>query len=126
MPSNAADKNAAPPLPKPLRVPVADSHTHLDMQAGTVEEGLAKAASVGVTTVVQVGCDVAGSRWAAETAARFDAVHATVALHPNEAPRIVHGDPDGWSRQGARQPGGDAGLDEALAEIDRLAALPQV
>jgi len=122
MPSNAE----APPLPDPLRVPVADSHTHLDMQSGTVEEGLAKAASVGVTTVVQVGCDVAGSRWAAATAAAYDAVHATVALHPNEAPRIVHGDPDGWSRQGAREAGGAGALDEALAEIDRLAALPQV
>ncbi|KUN87855.1 AraC family transcriptional regulator [Streptomyces bungoensis] len=142
MPSNA-DKSAAPPLPPPLRVPVADSHTHLDMQSGTVAEGLAKAASVGVTTVVQVGCDIKGSRWAAETAAAHDAVHATVALHPNEAPRIVHGDPiegasrsdsdkggggrrAGWSRQGAREPGGDAALDEALAEIDRLAGLAQV
>ncbi|MFD7132781.1 TatD family hydrolase [Streptomyces sp. NPDC059894] len=125
MPSNA-DKNAAPPLPAPLGVPVADSHTHLDMQSGTVEEGLAKAASVGVTTVVQVGCDVRGSQWAAETAAAYDAVHAAVALHPNEAPRIVHGDPDGWSRQGARQAEGAAALDEALAEIDRLAALPHV
>ncbi|MFJ1732198.1 TatD family hydrolase [Streptomyces sp. NPDC088254] len=128
MPSNAdkADKNAAPPLPAPLAVPVADSHTHLDMQSGTVEEGLAKAASVGVTTVVQVGCDVRGSRWAAETAAAHECVHAAVALHPNEAPRIVHGDPDGWSRQGARQPGGAAALDEALAEIDRLAGLAHV
>ncbi|MER7478606.1 TatD family hydrolase [Streptomyces sp. NPDC126510] len=139
MPSNDAgrpDKNAAPPLPEPLRVPVADSHTHLDMQSGTVEEALAKAASVGVTTVVQVGCDLKGSRWAAETAAAHDAVHATVALHPNEAPRIVHGDPGGtsqppgagggWSRQGAREPGGQAALDDALAEIDRLAALEQV
>ncbi|MFD4527498.1 TatD family hydrolase [Streptomyces sp. NPDC058470] len=123
MPSRTTE---APPLPVPLRVPVADSHTHLDMQSGTVDEGLAKAASVGVTTVVQVGCDVKGSRWAAETAAAYAAVHATVALHPNEAPRIVHGDPDGWSRQGERAPGGAAALDEALAEIDRLAALPQV
>ncbi|MGX7761074.1 TatD family hydrolase [Streptomyces angustmyceticus] len=120
------DKNTPPPLPEPLRVAVADSHTHLDMQDGTVEEALAKAASVGVTTVVQVGCDLAGSRWAAETAAAHDAVHATVALHPNEAPRIVLGDPDGWSRQGAREPGSDAALDAALAEIDRLAGLPQV
>ncbi|MER6674876.1 TatD family hydrolase [Streptomyces sp. NPDC000983] len=125
MPSSS-EKNAAPPLPEPLRVPVADSHTHLDMQSGTVEEGLAKAASVGVTTVVQVGCDVRGSRWAADTAAAFDSVHAAVALHPNEAPRIVHGDPDGWSRQGARQPGGEAGLDAALAEIEALAALAHV
>src|ERR1051325_7042379 len=120
MPSNASgrsDKNDAPPLPDPLRVPVADSHTHLDMQESTVDEALAKAASVGVTTVVQVGCDLAGSRWAAETAAAYDSVHATVALHPNEAPRIVLGDPDGWSRQGAREAGGDAALDTALAGI---------
>ncbi|WP_030617315.1 TatD family hydrolase [Streptomyces sclerotialus] len=121
-----SSKDAPPPLPEPLGVSVADSHTHLDMQSGTVEEALTKAAAVGVTTVVQVGCDVNGSRWAAETAAAYEAVHAAVALHPNEAPRIVHGDPDGWSRQGAREPGGDAALDEALAEIDRLAALPHV
>ncbi|MDQ8706744.1 TatD family hydrolase [Streptomyces sp. LHD-70] len=129
-------KDAPPPLPEPLRVPVADSHTHLDMQSATVAESLADAASVGVTTVIQVGCDLKGSRWAADTAAAYEAVHATVALHPNEAPRIVLGDPGGtsqppgagggWSRQGARGPGGDAALDEALAEIDRLAALPQV
>ncbi|WP_066948431.1 TatD family hydrolase [Streptomyces lushanensis] len=121
-----SSKQAPPPLPEPLRVPVADSHTHLDMQDGTVEEGLRKAASVGVTTVVQVGCDLKGSRWAAETAAAYENVHAAVALHPNEAPRIVHGDADGWSRQGAREGGGDTALDDALAEIDRLAALPQV
>ncbi|MFJ4625279.1 TatD family hydrolase [Streptomyces sp. NPDC088847] len=134
--ARGSEKNAAPPLPEPLRVPVADSHTHLDMQSGTVDAALAKAASVGVTTVVQVGCDLKGSRWAADTAARHDSVHATVALHPNEAPRIVHGEPGGtsqppgagggWSRQGARVPGGDGALEEALAEIDRLAGLPQV
>ncbi|WP_375781910.1 TatD family hydrolase [Streptomyces zingiberis] len=107
-------------------MPVTDSHTHLDMQSGTVEAALAAAAAVGVTRVVQVGCDLAGSRWAAETAAAHESVWATVALHPNEAPRIVLGDPDGWSRQGARVPGGDAALDAALDEIDALAALPQV
>ncbi|GGX00883.1 TatD family hydrolase [Streptomyces noursei] len=137
------DKDTPPPLPEPLRVPVADSHTHLDMQGTTVEEALATAASVGVTTLVQVGCDLNGSRWAADTAAAHEAVHATVALHPNEAPRIVLGDPiegasrsdsgeggggrrAGWSRQGAREPGGDAALDAALAEIDALAARPEV
>jgi TatD DNase family protein len=99
-----------PPLPTPLRVAVADSHTHLDMQSGTVEEGLAKAASVGVRTVVQVGCDLEGSRWAARTAAEYEAVHAAVALHPNEAPRLA----------------ATGDLDDALAEIDRLAALVQV
>ncbi|MFF8385108.1 TatD family hydrolase [Streptomyces kanasensis] len=120
-------KDAPPPLPEPLPVAVADAHTHLDMQNGTVEEALTKAALVGVETVVQVGCDVKGSRWAAETAAAHPNVHAAVALHPNEAPRIVLGDPEGgWSRQGAREGGGDAALDDALAEIDRLAALAHV
>ncbi|MGW0700977.1 TatD family hydrolase [Streptomyces sp. NPDC002867] len=121
-----SSKSAPPPLPEPLGVAVADSHTHLDMQDGTVEEALARAAAVGVTTVVQVGCDIKGSRWAAETAAAHREVHAAVALHPNEAPRIVLGDPEGWSRQGAREAGGNAALDDALAEIDRLAALDEV
>ncbi|MET7756966.1 TatD family hydrolase [Streptomyces sp. NPDC005389] len=120
-------KDAPPPLPEPLLVEVADSHTHLDLQSGTVEEALVKAAAVGVTTVVQVGCDVKGSQWAAETAAAHEHVHAAVALHPNEAPRIVLGDPEGGrSRQGARAGGGESALDDALSEIDRLAALPYV
>ncbi|MBD0690438.1 TatD family hydrolase [Streptomyces sp. CBMA123] len=119
------DRSTPPPLPEPLAVAVADSHTHLDMQAGTPAEGLARAASVGVTTVVQVGCDVPGSRWAAELAAQYEQVHAAVALHPNEAPRIFLGDADGWSGQ-QRHAGGRAALEEALAEIDALAALPQV
>ncbi|MFI9329658.1 TatD family hydrolase [Kitasatospora sp. NPDC052868] len=125
MPKKDDDRSTPPPLPAPLAVAVADSHTHLDMQSGTPDEGLARAASVGVTTVVQVGCDVPGSRWAAELAARFEQVHAAVALHPNEAPRIFLGDPDGWSGQ-QRQAGGQGALDAALAEIDALAALPQV
>ena len=120
-----SDRNVAPPLPEPLRVAVADSHTHLDMQDGTPEAGLAKAASVGVTVVVQVGCDLPGSRWAADLAAQHENVHATVSLHPNEAPRLVLGDPDGWSGQ-RRAPGGLRALDEAMAEIAALAALPQV
>ncbi|MEV6975502.1 TatD family hydrolase [Kitasatospora sp. NPDC093806] len=119
------DRSTPPPLPAPLAVAVADSHTHLDMQSGTPAEGLARAASVGVTAVVQVGCDVPGSRWAAELAAQYEQVHAAVALHPNEAPRIFLGDPDGWSGR-QRPAGGAAALDAALAEIDALAALPQV
>lgn len=116
---------AAPPLPEPLPAPVADSHTHLDMQERTVEESLALAASVNVTALVQVGCDVASSRWAADTAAGHRAVHAAVALHPNEAPRLVHGDGDDWSGR-RRPPGGAAALEDALAAVDGLAALPQV
>jgi len=96
-----------PPAPEPLRVAVTDSHTHLDLQGTTVVEALAAAQRVNVTTLVQIGVDVASSRWGAEVAAAHEAVLATVAVHPNEAPRLTD-------------------LDAALAEIDLLAALPQV
>jgi TatD DNase family protein len=109
---------ARPPLPEPLPSPVADSHCHLDIadRAGpadiepSVEEALAAAASVGVTRIVQVGCDVAGIRWAVQTAERYEQVVAAVAMHPNEAPRLAE--------QGR--------LDDALGEVDSLAAHPRV
>ena len=96
-----------PPLPAPLAVEVLDSHAHLDIMGVDVDEALAAAKSVGIVVVVQVGVDVASSRWSADLAARYDQVHAAVALHPNEAGR-------------------GAATDEALREIEALAALPQV
>lgn len=114
--TGAAKARAAqtpPPPPAPLAHPVADSHTHLDMQEPSVADALAAAAAVNVTTVIQVGCDLERSRWAAETAAAWDPVWAAVALHPNEAPRLA-------------AEGGRALLDEALDGIAELAALPQV
>ncbi|SKA33513.1 TatD DNase family protein [Marinactinospora thermotolerans DSM 45154] len=122
-----------PPAPEPLRIPVADSHTHMDMQTPDVPDIIAAAAAVGVTPLIQVGVDLPSSQWAADVAARHETVWAAVALHPNEAPRIVHGDgapgvePDDTDWAGKRRPaGGMAALEDALAEIDRLAALPQV
>ena len=97
----------APPAPEPLAVAVADSHCHLDIMGGDVAAQLALARSVGIDTVVQVGVDVESSRLSADLAQEYDEVWATVALHPNEAGR------------GAATP-------EALDEIARLAALPQV
>ena len=104
-----------PPAPEPLRVPVADSHCHLDIADPpddwlSVEDALAASAAVGVPRVVQIGCDLPGARWAVETARQHDALVAGVALHPNEAPLL---DAAGT-------------LDEALAEIDALAAEPVV
>jgi TatD DNase family protein len=98
-------------------VPVADSHTHLDMQrdrSGTpVEEALERAAAVGVTRVVQIGCDLPRARWAADTAAKYEAVWAAVALHPNEAARLALEE-------------GTATLDAHLADIFALAQRPEV
>ncbi|WP_106582681.1 TatD family hydrolase [Murinocardiopsis flavida] len=131
----ARDRNRheAPPAPEPLRVAVADSHTHMDMQAPDVADIVAAAAAVGVTPLIQVGTDLSGSQWAARVAEEYPTVWAAVALHPNEAPRIVHGDgaagveadDTDWAAD-RRPPGGAEALDAALAEIDRLAALPQV
>ena len=63
-----------PDLPEALPLPVVDNHCHLDIARGRdepalpVDEALALAASVGVTRVVQIGCDLEGARWAVETA----------------------------------------------------------
>jgi TatD DNase family protein len=107
-----------PPAPEPLAVPVFDSHTHLDItvqEAGVpdgaggdpVEALIGAAAKSGVDRLLQVGVDVASSRWGAELAARHPSVLAAVALHPNEAPRL-------------------SDLDAALREIEALAAEPRV
>ncbi|MEU1587170.1 TatD family hydrolase [Micromonospora sp. NPDC005710] len=108
-----------PPAPEPLPRAVLDSHTHLDItvsEAGVpgggpaddpVAVAIALATKVGVDRLVQVGVDVASSRWGADTADRYPAVLATVALHPNEAPRL-------------------SDLDEALREIESLAARDRV
>ena len=106
-----------PPVPERLARPVADSHTHLDMCATdggpSVAESLEWARAAGITKVIQVGCDVAGSQWAADTADEFDDVWAAVALHPNEAPRI-------HAEQGL-----DA-LEAAWGQIRALAERPSV
>jgi TatD DNase family protein len=106
--SGARRDRERPPTPEPLPHPVVDNHCHLDIADGdwlATEDALAEAAAVGVPRIVQIGCDLPGARWAVEAAATYDALVAGVALHPNEAPR-----------QAA------AGtLDEAMAEIERLA-----
>jgi TatD DNase family protein len=102
-----------PTPPEPLAVVVVDSHTHLDITvtAGTgrdVDDLIGAAAAAGVDRLVQVGVDVASSRWGVDLAAANPAVVATVAVHPNEAPRLARA-------------GSTADLDEALREIEALA-----
>ncbi|QWZ10354.1 TatD family hydrolase [Nocardioides panacis] len=99
-------------MPEPLPHPVVDNHCHLDIADGPdgswlqTREAIAQAAAVGVTRIVQIGCDLPGARWAVEAASAHDALVAGVALHPNEAPLLA-----------------EAGeLDAALEEIASLAA----
>jgi TatD DNase family protein len=97
------------PDPEPLPGTAFDSHCHLDMIDMSVADTLGRAAAAGITKVITVGCDVPSARWAADCAATFPAVSAAVAIHPNETATAA-----------AR------GRDTVLAEIARLAALPQV
>nr|WP_283251704.1 TatD family hydrolase [Aeromicrobium duanguangcaii] len=92
--------------------PVVDNHCHLDtrIRGGAlipVDEALDRAAAVGVTRTVQVGCDLESSRWAVEIARQQPSIVAAVAMHPNDAARSDT-------------------LEDDLAEIDRLAADPVV
>lgn len=96
-----------PPAPDPLTAPALDSHCHMDIMGVPVRQIIDAAAAVGITRVVQVGTDVPSSQWSVEQAEMYDAVLATVAIHPNEAGR------------------GGAGA-AALAAIDELAARPCV
>jgi TatD DNase family protein len=96
-----------PPAPEPLAVAVLDSHTHLDIVGGDPVEQIAAATAAGVDRVVQVGVDVESSRWGVALADSNRAVVATVAVHPNEAPRLSN-------------------LDEALRAIESLAGLARV
>jgi TatD DNase family protein len=120
--SRANRRGEPPPSPEPLPAPALDSHTHLDIVLGErpagdehgewasdddVDAEIAAAVAVNVPRLVQVGVDVPSSRWSAALAARHPNVLAAVALHPNEA-------------------GAGKATDDALAEIDRLAALPRV
>lgn len=95
-----------PPPPDPLPHPVVDNHCHLDAERDgaplPVAEALAAATAVGVRRIVQVGTDLASSRWAVEAAATYGELVAAVALHPNDAPLV-------------------ADLDAELAAIDALA-----
>lgn len=123
-----------PPDPEPLPAPVVDGHTHLDTPAPdargfddgpdlpTVEEQLARAAAVGVTAMVQVGCDLPAAEWTAEVVTRHDALLGAVALHPNEAPRhagVREIGPDGLEPH--VQDHHAVPLDDALARIADLA-----
>lgn len=100
-------------LALPLAGPVVDTHCHLDVSFDDeyvlpdVDKAMAVAKSVNVTKVIQVGCDVASSKWAAKIALEHPDIWATVALHPNAA---AH----------------DLDLENSLLAIAEFARLPQV
>ncbi|MFV0464231.1 MAG: TatD family hydrolase [Nostocoides sp.] len=104
-----------PQPPDPLPVAVVDNHTHLDLsregeEPPDVATALADAKAVGVDRVIQIGCDVASSRWTVAAVEQHPGLLGGVALHPNEAPRLA----------------ALGELDAAYEEIERLAGHPRI
>ena len=103
-------------MPEALEVPIYDNHCHLefvfDEAVGAMpwKENLDISEAVGIRGVVQVGVTLESSKWCAELATLDKRVLAAVAIHPNEAP--LYADINS--------------LDEAIAEIEQLAAAPRV
>jgi TatD DNase family protein len=99
------------PAPEPLPAPALDAHCHLDLIEEPTGEVLAAARAAGITRVITVGVDLPSSRWSAGRADPGQGIYAAVAVHPNET---------------AAAASSPARRDEVLAEIAKLAALPQV
>ena len=99
------------PAPEPLPAPALDAHCHLDLIEQPAGEVLAAARAAGITRVITVGVDLPSSHWSADHADPGAGVYAAVAIHPNET---------------AAAAASPAHRDEVLAEIAKLAALPQV
>jgi TatD DNase family protein len=84
-----------PPLPEPLPSPVVDTHCHLDIAYDdradefAPSDAIATAAVVGVTHIVQIGCDLASARWTIDALQRHPQLVGGLSLHPNEAPRLA-------------------------------------
>jgi TatD DNase family protein len=112
--SEGSRQREFPPAPEPLPVPVMDNHTHLDFPDGEapvgIKEALDAAAAVGVQGAVQVGTDLESSRFTVQAVDLDERLLGAVALHPNDAPR--------YAARGQ--------LEEALAEIEQLAAHPRI
>jgi TatD DNase family protein len=108
-------------MPDALTTPVVDTHCHLDVHDRRLQGDAAPnalrlvqaAAEVGVTRIVQIGCDLESARWTVENAPNLPGVVAGVAIHPNDAARMVERD-------------GQQALDAAWAEIAVLAQAPIV
>jgi TatD DNase family protein len=117
LPATDPTPGELPPLSgdnSPRVAPIFDAHAHLDAMAQRaglepspdfVAEVMAEARAVGVVAAITVGDTVASSRWCLDAARGHPDVYAAVAVHPTEIDDLD-----------------DAGY----AELERLAAAPEV
>jgi TatD DNase family protein len=64
-----------------------DSHCHLDFKQydGRRDEVVSAASLAGVTTIVNIGVDLASSRRSLELAHRYNSIYAAVGVHPHDS-----------------------------------------
>ena len=89
----------------------------------TLEEHLALAAAVGVTRMVQIGCDLDSAAWTVAALREQSALLGGVAIHPNEA--VLHAGvrevaPDGLDH--LPEPRHETSLEGAIERVAALAA----
>jgi TatD DNase family protein len=94
MSSGSGHRGLPEVAPDPLPIDVVDNHVHLDItregdEPLDVSEAIARARAVGVTRLVQVGCDLDGIRWTMDAIERHTELVGAIALHPNEVPRLA-------------------------------------
>lgn len=130
---------AFPPEADELPSFVVDNHTHfplgvevaVDLPDGVdalpIAEQVARAARAGIVGMIHSGCELPGVQTAVELAQEWDPIAAALAIHPNEAQKhagVTDVGPDGWEQE--LQPHHEVSLDDAVARVAELCALPEV
>lgn len=77
-----------------LPIDVVDNHVHLDItregdKPFHVGDAIRRASDVGVTRLVQVGCDLDGIAFTMAAVEEHPELVGGIALHPNEVPRLA-------------------------------------
>lgn len=127
-----------PPEGEPLPRVVVDNHTHYPLtDPGDLPDGVAplamaeqmtRAERAGVVASLHSACEYPDFAPALAMVRQWPTIALAVAIHPNEAP--LHADitdvaPDGWTRQ-LEAHHRELSLDDALAHVAELGALPEV
>ncbi len=72
---------------KNIKVPLIDTHCHLDMPQfdGDREEVIARAKEAGFEALITVGSDLQGTLKAVKLSTQYDFIYASVGIHPHDA-----------------------------------------
>lgn len=83
-----------PELAPQKAIRLIDSHAHLDMSRFDADrdEVIRRATQAGVTSIINMGIDLASSQKAIELAKRYPIVSAAVGIHPQDSKSITQAD----------------------------------